>query len=64
MMLQQVWNGDYDNYVSYESACNCWRKSDIFYVTGDAGMNKNIGSATLAHSKKLSVMIFLMSYAT
>ena len=64
MMLQQVWNGDDGNYVSDLSACHYWKKSYILPVTWNAGINKNVGSATLAHRKKLSVMIFLMSYAT
>ena len=53
MIIQQVWNGDDDKYVSYESSCSCWRKSDILPVTWNAEINNNVGSATLAHSKKV-----------
>ena len=52
-MLQQVWNGDGDNYVSYESACRCWRKADILLLTWNADINNSVGSTILAHSKNI-----------
>ena len=64
MMLQQVCNEDYLKYVSDWSDFHCWRKADILSVTWNADINNNVGSATLAHRKKLSVIIFVLSYAT
>ena len=52
MIIQKVWN-EYDgNYVSDDSDCCCWRKADILPVKCNAGINNNVGRATLAHNKK------------
>ena len=64
MMLQKVFNGDDVKYVSDEIACHLWGKAYIIPVTWNSDINNNFVSATLAHGKKLSVMIFVMSYAT
>ena len=52
-MLQKIWNGDNGRYFSDESSCRCWRKSDILPVAWNADINNNVGSATLAHRKKV-----------
>ena len=64
MMLQKFWNGYDGKYVSDESPCRFYRKADILPVTFNADINNNVGSAALEHCKKLSAMIFVMSYAT
>ena len=51
-MLQKFWNGDDGKYVSDEIVCCFWRKVDILPVKWNAYINNNVGSATLAHSKK------------
>ena len=58
------WYGDDGKYVSNESVCRCFRKADILSVTWNYDINNNVDSATLVHSKKLLVEIFVMSYAT
>ena len=54
MMIQQHWNEDDVNYVSYENHCCLQRKSDILPVTWNSDRNNYVGRAKLSHRKKVS----------
>ena len=53
MMLNKCWIGYDGKYVSDEISCCSWRKADILPLTWNTDINKNVGSATLAHIKKV-----------
>eukprot|EP00957_Ditylum_brightwellii_P049843 3778849-Ditylum_brightwellii.AAC.1 len=46
-MLKKFWEGKDGKYVTDESVCRCWRKSNVLPTSWNADINNNVGSASL-----------------